>query len=149
MKCACVFILFSIPLAKAVKMNSDRDERNPTKNKGCKTPLWTYIIIAILFIIIIILLCAIYAIARRKKKIGNRNGSGIEAQITEYIPENDYEEVVVPNNDYATPQFNTIIEKPYIKPKPNFSKVKPPRYLPMAPILNQFEIIPIKIKSTN
>lgn len=107
--------------------------------------LWIYIAIVTLFIIMILLLFVIYAIARRQERFNGKNKGAIEFQLTENQLENDYEEVVIPNNDYDTPQRNTIIiKKPDIKSKPKL--VPSPRYLPMAPIKNKFEIIPIKLK---
>lgn len=139
-------------LAEISNINSEKDKKDSTKHRtecslftdyGLFTLWWMYIIIAILSIIIIILVCVICVIVRRHKRFKR----SIEAQFTEGQYENDYEEIRMPNNLFDKLQLNTVtLDKTsdidlVRNPKARFSIAR-------RAIQNQFEVIPIRIKTT-
>lgn len=119
------------------------------ENEHCKSvPVWTYVVIGIQSVIIVLLVVWLVIRIRCKKEnsrfmnpVGGNNPV-IRMKYTSentHHTENDYEEVMLPHNDYIAPQSNTNNRESdaRIDLLQELKQAPLPRYLPMSPIRRQ------------
>lgn len=117
----------------------------PKESNQCdSSPDWTYVVIGIESVIIVVLIVWLVFRIQCKKKdqqymIGGQDIRMKKTSMSNHQVENDYEEVILPNNDHVTLQPNA--DRSHIRESDarvdlilELQQAALPKYLPMSPI---------------